>query len=146
MPHSFVSKQTFVSKWVAFEKWGSFGMGSFPRFLIDTRVNTVKQITFHQRNDLVFRVCDASLIRGLYWGSLWMTRFGHLQHDLPNRDPLTVSEACSRASPQKDTTAATNSGSSLSSCVAYFSAAAQCVLDTALATTLGEADEARSWA
>ena len=33
MFHSFVSKQPFVSKWVAFEKRGFFGMGSFPRLL-----------------------------------------------------------------------------------------------------------------
>ena len=31
LPHLFVSKQPFQSKWVTFEKWGSFGMGSFPR-------------------------------------------------------------------------------------------------------------------
>ena len=46
MPYSFVSKQPFVSKWVAFEKWGSFGMGSFPQLLkaVDYRVEIETEI------------------------------------------------------------------------------------------------------
>ena len=34
LPQSFIPKQLPVSKWVAFKKWGPFGMGSFPRLLI----------------------------------------------------------------------------------------------------------------